>query len=50
MKSRIWFHSIHKIHNSQTRGVDENVRDFQSQITFHKTTEDEEVVKKQKFK
>ena len=41
---------IHRIHNSQTRGVDENVRDFQSQIAFHKTTaEDEEVVKKQKF-
>jgi len=26
--------------------VNENVRDFQSQITFHKTTEDEEVLKK----
>ena len=30
--------------------MDENVRDFQSQIVFHKTTtEDEEVVKKQKL-
>ena len=35
---------------TQTRGVDENVRDFHSQITFHETTEVEKVVKKQKFK